>query len=85
MQVSFNVEELIIAKRSLRKIADIFGLQEADLINPNCGDWIVDQIKQLQQTALLVKSLQKQLSDNGSVEGYNNLNNKIALPNEEKV
>lgn len=70
VNVLIDIEELIIAKRSLRKIGDLFGITENDLNNPNCGDWIADQIKQLQQTALLVKGLQKQLSNNGSVENF---------------
>lgn len=69
------LEGLIISKRSLRKVATLFGLTEEKLQDPNCGDWLVDQIKQLLTTNHMYKSIIKEHSDNGSVAEYSQIVN----------
>lgn len=55
---------------SLFIIGELWGLTEEELDHPNCGQWIKDQITQLQQSQLLINRMKERSADNKKVENY---------------
>jgi len=61
---------LAVRSLSLEQIGELFGLTQDELDDPNCGLWIVDEIKQLKTSQILARTEQMRKSPNQSVSAY---------------
>jgi hypothetical protein len=57
-------------KVSYFKVCDHFGLTEAEALNPNAGEWLIDVIKQCETALTLHRSMKLRSNENQKVETY---------------
>lgn len=65
-------QELEIAQIKVNyfKVCRHFGLSDTEALNPNCGDWLVDVIKQAETGLTLMRSMLLKKNANQTVENY---------------